>query len=152
MFVGVLLLEARRAIAANNATVAVSATVISKSNCKFATNAAALGFGTLDPANPVNVTRTATLTVRCGGSSANATYLITDDDGLHESGPGAERMRHTVTLTEFLPYGFSYAPASATITKNTNQTITITGMVTGANYQNALVGNFADTVTLTVVP
>lgn len=144
MFAGVSLLAGSRALAADTAT------VISKSNCKFSTTTAALAFGTLDPGNPVDVTRTATLTVRCGGSAANATYLITDDDGLHQS--GAERMQHALTSTEFLPYSFSYAPASATILKNADQTITVTGTVTGANYQNALAGSYSDTVTLTLAP
>jgi len=152
LFAGVLLLEAARTLAADSARVAVSATVLSKSNCKFRAPGAALAFGTLDPVNPADVTRTAALSIRCAGSAANASYLITDDDGLHESGPGAERMLLDGSLTEFLPYSFSYTPASATILKNTDQTITITGTVLGVNYQNALAGSYADTVTLTVVP
>ena len=142
------------ALAADTATVTVSATVLSNSNCRFSPPGAtaALAFGSLDPLNPVDVTVSTSMVIRCGGPSANATYLITDDDGLYESGPGGQRMRHAVTLAEFLPYSFSYAPASATIPRNTNTTITVTGTVTGASYQNSLAGSYADSVTLTINP
>lgn len=132
-------------------TVAVNATILSNSNCRFRPPGAtaALNFGALDPFNPVDVTRTVGMEVRCGGPAGNATYLIVDDDGLNESGPGAHRM---VNGGAFLPYTFSYAPASATIPRNTNSPITITGTVRGIDYQFAPVGTYTDTVTLTIVP
>lgn len=151
---GTIAASGGRALAVDTATVAVAATVLSNSNCRFSPpNAtAALAFGSLDPLNPADVTVTTSMVIRCGGSAPNATYLITDDDGIHESGPGAQRMQHASVLTEFLPYSFSYAPANATIARNTDTSITVTGTVTGASYQNALAGSYADTVTLTINP
>ncbi|HWR98628.1 MAG TPA: spore coat protein U domain-containing protein [Candidatus Methanoperedens sp.] len=150
----VLFLARGAADAAGNGTVAASAMVLSNSNCRFVPPGAtaALDFGALDPLNPVNVTVTIAMQIRCGGPAGSATYLIVDDDGLHESGPGAQRMQHTVNPAAFLPYAFSYAPATATIPRNTVTPITITGTVLGVNYQDALVGSYADTVTLTIVP
>lgn len=149
-----LALWVSRAHAADNATVDVSATVVSNSNCRFVPPGAtaALDFGSLDPLSPVDVTRTVGMVIRCGGPAGNAIYLIVDDDGLHESGPGSQRMQHAVNAAAFLPYEFSYSPASATIPRNTNAAITVTGTVRGVDYSGALVGAYADTVTLTIVP
>ena len=61
-------------------------------------------------------------------------------------------MRHAVTTTAFLGYSVGYSPQTATIPKNTDQTIMITGTITAAQYGNAIAGSFADTVTLTISP
>lgn len=134
-------------------SVPVSATILSSSNCKFnVPKSTALAFGTIDPSGSTNITATGSLVVRCGGSAPNATFAIDDDSGLNETGVGAYRMRHTVTATAYLGYSVSYAPQSATIPKNTNQTITITGTITSAQYANAIAGNYSDTITVTVSP
>ena len=131
----------------------VSATVLSTSNCRFnAPATATLAFGTIDPSGIANATATSSLVVRCGGSAANATFAITDDSGLYKTGPGGYRMRHAVTTSAFLGYSVGYSPQTATIPKNTDQTITVTGTITAAQYGNAIAGSFADTVTLTISP
>jgi len=124
--------------AAGNTTVAVTATVVSKSNCRFNSAAAALNFGSLDPANPVDRTVNTTIGFRCGGSAPNATFFISDDDGLNETVANANRMRHTTIATEYLPYSFTLNPTS--------------GTVLGSNYQDAYVGGYSDTVILTIAP
>lgn len=143
-----------KAIAATTAVdMTVSATVLSSSNCKFVVpKFTTLAFGTIDPSASTNATASGSLVVRCGGSAANATFAITHDGGLHETGAGLYRMRHSVTPTAYLAYGVSYSPQSATIPKNTNQIITITGTVTPAQFGNAIAGNYTDTVTVTVSP
>lgn len=136
-----------------SASMSVSATVLSTSNCKFNNpGTATLAFGAVDPSGVSNVTATGTLVIRCGGSAPNATFAITDDSGLYETGVGAYRMRHAVTTTAYLGYSVGYSPQSATIPKNTDQTITITGTITPTQFGNAIAGNFADTVTITVSP
>ena len=82
----------------------------------------------------------------------SATFAISDDSGLNSTGVGAYRMQHAVTATAFLSYSVGYSPQTATIAKNTNQTITVTGTVTPTQYGNAIAGNFTDTVTVTVSP
>lgn len=152
MVVLMILLPAIRAIAAGPNTLTVSATVLSKSNCKFNSASSTLNFGALNPANSVDVTANASIILVCRGSAPIATFFISDDDGLYETGPNANRMRHSTVLTEYLPYDLTLTPTTATIPKNVNQTLTLTGTVRAANYQSAYVGSYADTVIITIAP
>ncbi len=136
--------------AGNNLSVA--ATVVSKSNCRFTTATSTLAFGTLDPGNPSDKTVNTTTTFRCGGSAPTASFAITHDSGLYEAAPDAPRMRHATVTTEYLPYTITLNPSSGSVPKNTNQTLTITGTVKGNDYKGAYVGNFRDTVVLTITP
>lgn len=61
-------------------------------------------------------------------------------------------MRNTAVTTEFLPYSLTVNPATALIPRNTITPISISGTITASNYQNAYVGNYQDTVILTLVP
>ena len=137
---------------ADSTTVSVAAVVLSKSNCKFNSATAALNFGNLDPANPIDRTVSTTVTFVCHGSAPSATFSITDDDGLYKTAPNANRMRHTTVTTEYLPYSLTLNPTSGTVPKNVDQTLTISGTVKGTDYQNAYVGNFSDTVIISISP
>jgi len=138
--------------ASDSNIVSVTATVLSRSQCRFNSNTAALNFANLDPANPVDRTVNTSITFRCGGSAPSATFSITDDDGLYEVGSGRNRMRHTTTFTEYLPYSLALSPTSGTVPKNTDQTVTVTGTVRGVDYQNAATGNYSDSVVITIEP
>jgi hypothetical protein len=138
--------------ATDMSTVTVSATVVSKSNCKFRSATAALNFGSLDPSNPVNKSVNTSINFRCAGSAPIATFFISDDDGLYETGPNANRMRHTTINTEYIPYTFTLNPISGTVPKNSDQTLTISGTVNGTDYQNAATGTHSDTVVITLAP
>lgn len=133
-------------------TVAVSATILSKSNCQFQTSNAALNFGSLDPTNPVNRTVSAPIAFVCRGSAPVATFLISDDDGLYALGPNGNRMRHATTLTAFLPYNLSLSPMTGSVAKNSAQTLTVTGTILGTGYSTAIAGSYSDQVTLTITP
>jgi spore coat protein U-like protein len=138
--------------AAAPALAADGATVLSKNICKFNhPPSATLAFGNIDPSSSANATATATLTIRCAGASPTVSYALTHDSGLHETDVNANRMRHA-TLNEYLAYAFALSPSSATIPKNAHQTITITGTMTPANFQNAAMGAYADTVVVAVNP
>lgn len=137
---------------AGTATLTVSASILSNSNCRFFSPPAALSFGNLDPGNPVDVTVSTTIRFRCMGSAPIATFLITDDDGLHETAPDANRMQHAALPGAFLPYGLTLAPESATVPKNAPQILTVTGTVRGVDYLNAFAGIYADTVVITLEP
>lgn len=139
--------------AADTGSLAVSAVVLSRSNCKFSgTSSATLAFNSISPAATTDAVATSSLVVRCNGSAANATFAIAAGDGLFAAGAGAPRMRHAVTATEFLPYAITLTPSSATIPKNTDQTITITGRITPAQVAGAIAGTFADLVAITLAP
>lgn len=139
--------------AGDTATLSVTAVVLSKSNCKFVgTSTATLNFNSISPAATADATATASLVIKCGGSAANATFAIAAGDGLFATGAGARRMRHALTLAEFLPYAIALSPSSATIPRNAEQTITITGRITPAQVAGAIAGSFADTVAITLAP
>ncbi len=146
------LLAGAQALAASSAAVTVSAVILTRSNCRFITGAAALPFGDLDPGNPVNVTLSVPVRFRCNGGPPTAVYLVTDDDGMYETGPDARRMRHATLPGTYLPYEFSVSPASGTIPRNTPQTLTVTGTVRGTDYQGAAAGDYADTVVVSINP
>lgn len=138
--------------AADTYSLAIGATVLSKSNCKFTSAAGStLAFGNIDPSGAVNATASVTLTMSCAGSAATAAWSLTSDDGLYSTGPAQPRLRHTVTTTAFMAYTLN-TPLSGTTPKNTATPVTINGTITPANYQNALAGSYADTVVLTLSP
>lgn len=132
--------------------VAVGAVVITKNKCQFTNGGpTALSFGTIDPSSTANATATATIGFRCSGSSAIAIYNVTSDDGQHETGAGAPRMRHATNTGEFLKYAIN-VPQSGSVPRNTNQVLTVTGTVLAADFQNALAGAYADSVVLSIAP
>lgn len=138
-------------------TMNVSATVLSKNQCRFTTNAATLAFGTLAAGSPAppDVLATAILTVRCQGKDDPATFLITDDDGLYESAVDSPRMQNTddpLLPPAYLPYKFSYTPISATVPTKVDQTVTVSATVRGFDYKSAVLGFYSDTITLSVLP
>ena len=138
--------------AAGTTSVPVSATVLSKNNCKFqGSKSVALAFGNIDPSSAAAATASAGLVIRCAGSAALATYALTVDDGLHGTGPGARRMKHA-TLNVFLPYSVSLTPASGTVAKNIDVAIAVNGTVTAANFQDANAGAYGDTLVITLTP
>lgn len=138
--------------AAGNNTVTVTATVLSKSNCRFTTLSSSLNFGGLDPVSSSDVISSTTITFRCGGSAPNATFVISQANGLYETGPGVNRMQHSTMVTEYLPYTLTLSPLSNTVPKNVNQTLTISGIVKATDYRTAYVGNYADTVVISIAP
>lgn len=142
----------KQATAGGTHNLSIGATVLSKNICRF-TNAGptALDFGAIDPSSVVNKTATASTTFNCTGSSPMASYSITSNDGLYSAAVNAPRMRHAFDLTKYLPYTIDM-PQSGTVPKNTIQTMTVTGTVLVANFQNALAGAYNDTVLLTIVP
>lgn len=147
-----LFLVASDCLAGSSASVTVSATVLSKSICKFSSASTALSFGALDPGNPLDVTVSTTIGFRCMGSAPMATFLITDDDGMHETAPDGNRMQHGSLPAESLPYGMTLSPTTATVPKNAPQILTVTGTVLGVDYRNAAAGNYSDTVVISIDP
>jgi spore coat protein U-like protein len=138
---------------ADSGSLSVSAVVLSRSSCRITGQSSlTLPFGNVDPASATDATATVSTTIRCAGSDNFATYAFAAGDGQNPLGAGDRRMRHGTVVTEFLPYGLSIAPASATIPKGATQLITITGTITPAQFQNVLGGLYSDTVPITLTP
>ncbi len=134
------------------AILSVSATVLSKNVCKFSVHALPLDFQTIDPAATTPRTATQPLEFVCNGSSASASWFVSADDGQHRSAPGARRMQHQLDAGEFLSYALAVSPQSGIAPKGVTQTLTLTGSVAPADFQNAAPGAYLDTVVITVAP
>ena len=148
-----ILLMASVSFAGDSAILTVTATVITRGNCRFNSSTSTLNYGSLDPANPVDRNGSTTVGFGCNGNgNAPITFAITDDDGLYKTGPNAPRMRHATQLSEYLPYDLSYTPSSGSVSKNTDQNLAVSGTVKGVDYQNAYAGNYSDTVILSINP
>lgn len=139
-------------VSAGNGSLTVSATVVSKNICKFNVPTSALAFGAINASTTVPATAATSIQFRCVGSAPIATFFISDDDGLYETGPDANRMRHGVILTEYLPYSLTLSPTSASVPKNVWQTLTISGSISVPSIQNAVAGAFSDTVVILINP
>jgi len=132
------------ALATDTATVTVSASVTG--TCKF-NNGGTVGF-TLDPSVGGNVP--GTVSQPKFWCTKGATYGIVDDTGLYVSS-GVKRMKHA-TLTEYIPYSFSYTASGKGSGPGLPITLDIASTVVAADYLNASAGSYADTVTLTITP
>lgn len=138
--------------AASSHALAVTAAVLSKNTCRFQTTGpTAVAFGTINPAGTAPVTIGVTLQYRCNGADAVASWAVTSDDGLYESGAGQPRMRHATATTAFLPYTLTF-PASGTVPRNVVRNMTVSATITPANVANALAGAYADSLVLTIQP
>lgn len=128
--------------AADQATVAVSATVVG--NCKFNTDGT-VAF-TLDPGTGGNVTGTVTNpTFWC---TKNANWTIADDLGVNEVGV----QRNMANGTDLIPYSFSYTATGTGRGKSDPITMDIAASVAEGDYIDMPAGNYYDTVTLSITP
>lgn len=142
-------------IFAQQGTVNISATVTAGLTCRFLTNNANINLGSLTPGSGLDVTGSATLSFICIGVDT-LVYSITDDDGLYEASPGIHRLKH-ITANEYIEYNFDYNPKSETIIRPgriiiARRTLNILVTAPHNSYQNASIGNYTDTVTLTILP
>lgn len=137
---------------AASGSLTLSAVVLSASNCKFRGGSGTLlDFGTIDPSSLVAKTASVTMIVRCNGSAGTAIFSLAANDGVHALGPAQPRMRHVVNAAEYLAYSV-VAPSGVSTPKGVDTNVNITGVVTPAQFQNAIAGNFTDTVIVTLSP
>lgn len=98
-------------------------------------------FGVIDPLLSTTATFSVIINYKCTGS-ANASFTIT---GANDTGPGAYRLRHLTQTTQYMAYSITTADSPGT-------KITLNGQLVAANYQNAYAGNYADTLSVLVLP
>jgi spore coat protein U-like protein len=149
-------LVASPAFAAGSNTLSLAATVVG--TCKVTTAPATLDFLTIDPSGSSAVTATTSFSMKCTKSTVST--AASDNGGLNFSS-GTKRMKHSVTATAFLPYAVTYSDDTGFTGQGFGgaagaQTVTVTGIITPAQFQNALVTTgvqlYSDTVTITVNP
>lgn len=123
--------------------------------CSF-NSSPTLSFGNLDPGVGTDLVVTAAWSVNCkypGPPGGTFAIAISDDDGLYSNGANANRMINLTCPvgTAYLPYNLEYT-TPVTGRKNIDIPITFTGKILGALYQDACIGGYTDTVTITVSP
>jgi spore coat protein U-like protein len=122
--------------------------------CKIIAPVSALSFGLIDPSLLASVTATATFTTKCSNGTVET---ASTDNGGNNVLAGQKRMQTTAPVGNFLAYGVAYAGDTTTgqgfgaaIVANT---VTITGTITPAQFQNATANaTYTDTVVITVAP
>lgn len=140
-----VLAMAGTAMAAGNANVGASGTVIA--SCGF-TTAGSVAFGNLDPAS--GAAATGSVTQPTWWCTNGTTAAITDDDGLQESGVNGNRM--IKGAGEWIPYSFTYTASGSGLGKGNPIAMDIAASIANADYINAPVGAYTDTVVLTINP
>lgn len=138
--------------AAASANFTASAVVLSKNQCRFLSNNITLDFGNLDPTSGTAANASATVNFRCQGSDPIASYSISDDDGLHKTGPDANRMQSASNPAVYIPYTLTMNPLTGNAPKNTAQTLTLNGAIAGSDYQFAVPGAYTDLVVISILP
>jgi spore coat protein U-like protein len=141
--------------AAGTGTLSMGATVIG--TCQVTTPPGTLDFGVIDPSGASNVTASTSFAIKCTKNTIST--AASDNGGVNFS--GSKRMKHSVNATAFLPYALSYSGDAGFTGQGFGaaaaaQTVTVNGVITPAQYQNALVTGagqvYSDTVTITVNP
>jgi hypothetical protein len=148
----VVVAMAGSAMAAGQTSINISAQVVG--TCKFNSASSNLGLGILpfDPTSgaPLGATASGSATFWC---TRNATFSITDDDGLYEAGANLNQLGSTtLTPQEFIPYTFTYSPTTGSGLGPTNNiTLNYTATV-GTTYAANGADTYTDTVVLTISP
>jgi len=121
--------------------------------CKIIAPVGVLNFGAIDPSGLANVTATTTFTTKCSNGTVET---ASTDNGGNNALAGQKRMQ-TVPAGNFLAYGVAYAGDTTTGqgfgAGITASTVTITGTITPAQFQNAVASaTYTDVVQITVAP
>ena len=142
------LIAAGAAYAADTSNMTVQATVVG--SCKF-NSTPTLDFVNLDPDNATNGSGSSTISFWCTKGSS---YTVTAGNGNNYDAGNTTRQMKGPGATDLIPYSLSL-PAAATGTgagKSTAITFAVSGTVLNANYINATVGSYTDTVQMAVNP
>ncbi|HEY2865193.1 MAG TPA: spore coat protein U domain-containing protein [Casimicrobiaceae bacterium] len=142
------LVAAGVAYAADTSNMTVQAAVVG--SCKF-NSTPTLDFGNLDPASAGNGTGSSTISFWCTKGSS---YTVTAGNGNNYDVGNTTRQMKGPGVTDLMPYSLTL-PATATGTgagKSTAISFAVTGTVLNANYINATVGSYTDTVQMAVNP
>ena len=134
--------------AADTSNMTVQASVVG--TCKF-NSTPTLDFGPLDPASASNGAGSSTISFWCTKGSA---YTVAAGNGNNYDVPGSTRRMKGPGALDLMAYSLTL-PAAATGTgsgKSTAITFAVTGSVLNANYINATVGSYTDTVQMAVNP
>lgn len=144
-------LASTSAVAADSYSLSVSATVLGR--CVFTqavgqTLTLTNTLGGIDPSSATNATGNATITYKCTKGQAPA---FSANTGANDGGTGTNRVSDG---TNFMVYtlGLTSGGAGTGFGAAENKTLTVAGTIVPAQFQNAAVGTYSDTVTINVTP
>lgn len=130
---------------AETASVGVSAKVLG--TCKFDSSANAV-FPDLDPMAPAAQTAQGSVTFWC---TSGTSYTLAANNGANAS--GTQKRMKGPGATDFINYTLDLASTAGTGSgKSTSIKVDADASLTGAAYQDAVAGNYSDTVTVTINP
>jgi spore coat protein U-like protein len=136
---------ASTALAADEADVQVTAAVIN--NCKII-DTQDINFGSLDPANAVDVNADGAVVLKC---TKDVDYTLSADMGQNESN-GARRMKAGAS-DDFLTYALGEDSFSGTgLGFSSPITVALAATVAGNDYRDLPADAYADTLRFTVTP
>jgi len=98
-------------------------------------------FGSIDPSLNSTYTFTLTINYKCT-ASAEAFFTIT---GANDTGAGAYRLRNLAQPAQYMAYSISTLNVPGT-------KITLVGQLVAANYRDAYVGSYSDTISVLMLP
>jgi spore coat protein U-like protein len=127
-----------------------------QSVCTFSTAARTIDFGSLDPSAAAaqnNIATNGAISYKCTTGVTPATLSVGNGSNYAS---GTRRMVNGADNTAFMPYTLSVTnPVTTTgqgFSNGKERTITITGSLTAAAYEDARFGSYSDTVVITVAP
>lgn len=132
--VGVL--AAGNALAANSATLTVSATV--DEVCTFAVGPYTMPFGTIDPTDGGTDPGAATLTYTCTNGT---TFTLDDVSGEHTFATGPGTLKYNIAAYTLTTVGTGAA-----------QTLNLIGSISSIQKATAAAGSYSDTLTININP
>jgi spore coat protein U-like protein len=129
-------------LSAVTALLAVAAAPALAQTCTFNNNQPnTASFGTIDPTLATPRTFTITLNYKCTGNPVPS-FTIT---GSNDSGPGAYRLQNLAKPAQYMRYTISTSDTPGS-------KLTLDGLLIAADYQNAWVGSYTDTINVLVLP
>lgn len=130
--------------AADN-TMTVTASV--KGACGFSSSTSLLDFGQLDPTSTADAVKNVSIGYWCTKGQVASTSVTASANGT------ALNPRMKGTGGTFIPFSLAIAGGNGTgLGKNNPLSMTVTGTILNADYVDAAVDSYTDTVTLTLTP
>ena len=141
------------ALPSGSQAISVGAKVLSAGNCQFNNaGASALSFGAVNPSSSSDATAKVDIPYRCnGGAAATVAWSVSSNDGLNKAEPNMPRLRNAASPSHYMRYAIETPPSGAS-PKNIDLTMTVIGTLAAAEFQNALAGDYTDTIVLTIAP
>jgi hypothetical protein len=133
------------AAAADTQDLSVSATILAR--CKFVVGTPSIGLGNIDPSGTADVTATADVEYKCTNGTTPGSLAPTSGGltrSMSDGGTPAKTLAYTLEIPAL--------SAGTGFSNGQEKTVTITGRVTPAQFNDAEAATYTETVELTISP